>query len=279
MDAAAAAYVALSADGTDALLMAADHALRRELSRRIRDELIGLGFVQALRIADGAHASPGDLIICTYETTAKTTPAGPGQAGVARRQARRSAQRVLLPVDPYQAPGPGRTCDHEAGRHQRPRPIPSRTPRCLPMRQVSHDPIHQARIQERRSRVEAAIEQQPTDTTVVQSRRSLCRIATGRLVLQGEDALPVAARDGLPDRAVRFQDRIGVQAQKLRLAGVCRQRFDRVAGDQVGPGDNGAAVLQAGEPVPEDGPCLVGQYPGFHVNAGPAEFHDTAFAT
>ena len=68
MDAAAAAYVALSADGTDTLLMAADHALRRELSRRIRDELISLGIVPAgpaVRIADGAQASPGDLIICT----------------------------------------------------------------------------------------------------------------------------------------------------------------------------------------------------------------------
>ena len=43
MDAAAAAYVALSADGTDTLLMAADHALRRELSRRIRDDLIQPG--------------------------------------------------------------------------------------------------------------------------------------------------------------------------------------------------------------------------------------------
>ena len=68
MDAAAAAYVALSADGTDTLLMAADHALRRELSRRIRDDLIQLGIVQngpSVRIADGTKASPGDLIICT----------------------------------------------------------------------------------------------------------------------------------------------------------------------------------------------------------------------
>jgi conjugative relaxase-like TrwC/TraI family protein len=68
MDAAAAAYVALSADGTDTLLMAADHTLRRELSRRIRDDLISLGLVQdgpAVRIADGTKASPGDLIICT----------------------------------------------------------------------------------------------------------------------------------------------------------------------------------------------------------------------
>ena len=68
MDAAAAAYVALTASGTDTLLMAADHALRRELSRRIRDDLIPLGIVQpgpAVTIADGAQASPGDLIICT----------------------------------------------------------------------------------------------------------------------------------------------------------------------------------------------------------------------
>jgi hypothetical protein len=43
MDAAATAYVALIADGTDALLMAADHSLRRELARRIRDDLIPPG--------------------------------------------------------------------------------------------------------------------------------------------------------------------------------------------------------------------------------------------
>jgi conjugative relaxase-like TrwC/TraI family protein len=68
MDAAATAYVALTADGTDTLLMAAEHALRRELSRRIRDDLITLGIIEpgpAVRIADGAQASPGDLITCT----------------------------------------------------------------------------------------------------------------------------------------------------------------------------------------------------------------------
>ena len=67
-DAAAAAYVALSADGTDTLLMAADHALRRELCRRIRDDLIALGIVSpgpAVTIADGTQASAGDLIVCT----------------------------------------------------------------------------------------------------------------------------------------------------------------------------------------------------------------------
>ena len=71
-DAAAAAYLALAAEGTDVLLMAADHALRRELSRRVRDDLIRLGIVQdgpAVTIADGATASAGDLIICTRMTT------------------------------------------------------------------------------------------------------------------------------------------------------------------------------------------------------------------
>ena len=70
MDAAAAAYLAFTVEGTDVLLMAADHALRRELSRRVRDDLIRLGIVQpgpAVTIADGATASAGDLIICTQQ--------------------------------------------------------------------------------------------------------------------------------------------------------------------------------------------------------------------
>jgi hypothetical protein len=49
------------------LLMAADWARCRELSARIRDDLIHLGLVdngRTVRIADGAEASAGDLIIC-----------------------------------------------------------------------------------------------------------------------------------------------------------------------------------------------------------------------
>jgi AAA domain len=81
MDAAAAHYLALTLNGTDVLLMAADHALRRELSRRIRDDLIRLGIVAAgpaVHIADGAVASPGDLVVCTRND--RTVQAGePGR--------------------------------------------------------------------------------------------------------------------------------------------------------------------------------------------------------
>jgi hypothetical protein len=67
MDAAAAAYTTLAATDTDALLMAADHSLRRELSRRIREDLVRLGLVSpgtGVTIADGTTASIGDLIVC-----------------------------------------------------------------------------------------------------------------------------------------------------------------------------------------------------------------------
>ena len=67
MDQAAKAYVASYLAGRDVLLMAADWARCRELSHRIRDDLIHLGLVdpgQTVRIAEGAQASAGDLIIC-----------------------------------------------------------------------------------------------------------------------------------------------------------------------------------------------------------------------
>ena len=68
MDAAAKAYIALTLEGKDTLLMAADHARRQELSRRIRDDLVHLGLVDpgpGVRIAGGATASAGDLIVST----------------------------------------------------------------------------------------------------------------------------------------------------------------------------------------------------------------------
>jgi TrwC relaxase/AAA domain len=67
IDQAARAYVATYLTGRNVLLMAADWARCRELSARIRDDLIHLDLVDAgrtIRIADGAEASAGDLIIC-----------------------------------------------------------------------------------------------------------------------------------------------------------------------------------------------------------------------
>jgi hypothetical protein len=67
MDQAGRAYVATYLTGRNVLLMAADWARCRELSQRIRDDLIHLGLVdvaRTIRIADGAQASVGDLIIC-----------------------------------------------------------------------------------------------------------------------------------------------------------------------------------------------------------------------
>jgi hypothetical protein len=67
MDQAARAWLAAYLDGRDVLLVAADWARCRELSTRIRDDLIHLGLVdpgRTILIADGARASAGDLIIC-----------------------------------------------------------------------------------------------------------------------------------------------------------------------------------------------------------------------
>ena len=68
IEAAAADYAALAASDADALLIAADHALRRELSRRVRENLLRLGLVDGNRtvtVAGGAAAGVGDLIMCT----------------------------------------------------------------------------------------------------------------------------------------------------------------------------------------------------------------------
>jgi len=67
MDQVARAYVASYLAGRDVILTAADWARCRELSARIRDDLIHLGLVdgrRSVRIAEGAEASAGDLIIC-----------------------------------------------------------------------------------------------------------------------------------------------------------------------------------------------------------------------
>jgi hypothetical protein len=67
MDQAVKAYVASYLAGHDVTLHAADWARCRELSMRIRDDLIHLGYVddsQSVPIAEGAEASVGDLVIC-----------------------------------------------------------------------------------------------------------------------------------------------------------------------------------------------------------------------
>ena len=125
MDVAADAYVALTVSGTDTLLMAGDHALRRELSRRIRDDLIELGMVQAgpaVTIADGAQASCGDLIMCTRNDHT----VGGGGAGADAGQRR---------------PAPHR-------RHHRDRPGCAARPRCRPAHRPS--PVDQPDLPVRR---------------------------------------------------------------------------------------------------------------------------------
>jgi conjugative relaxase-like TrwC/TraI family protein len=112
MDAAAAAYVALTTGGTDTLLMAADHALRRELNRRIREDLITLGIVQdgsAVTIADGTRAGAGELIICTRNDTPprRVSPAGrsPTATCSASTPSPQTACSSAGPWTPTRAPG------------------------------------------------------------------------------------------------------------------------------------------------------------------------------
>lgn len=79
---AAARYTALTANGTDTLLIAADHALRRELSRRVQENLLRQGLVdgiQTVTIAGGTAAGCGDLIMCTRNDH-RTEAGEPGRA-------------------------------------------------------------------------------------------------------------------------------------------------------------------------------------------------------
>jgi conjugative relaxase-like TrwC/TraI family protein len=69
LDRARQFYVGGYLQGKDVLLMARDHDTVRELSRRIRDDLIHLGRVQRgpeVRLREGARASAGDLIITRH---------------------------------------------------------------------------------------------------------------------------------------------------------------------------------------------------------------------
>ena len=81
-EAAAADYTTLTVAGTDALLIAADYALRRELSRRVQENLHRRGLVDTARtvtIADGQRAGRGDLIMCTCNHH-RTEAGEPGRA-------------------------------------------------------------------------------------------------------------------------------------------------------------------------------------------------------
>jgi hypothetical protein len=118
MDAAAAAYVALTSDSTDTLPMAAGHALRRELNRRIREDLITLGIVSAgpvVRIADGTRASPGDLILCTRND--RTVEAGAPGRTLANGDLLRIEAITRRPARPA---GPGRRPGNRAAPLDRP---------------------------------------------------------------------------------------------------------------------------------------------------------------
>jgi conjugative relaxase-like TrwC/TraI family protein len=69
LESAAQAYVAHALEGQNSLLIARSHELRRELCRRVRDDLQHLGLVArdgpSIEIADGQRATVGDLIVCT----------------------------------------------------------------------------------------------------------------------------------------------------------------------------------------------------------------------
>jgi hypothetical protein len=119
MDAAAAAYLALTLDGVDTLLMAADHALRRELNRRVREDLITLGAVSggpAVKIADGARASaggPDHLHPQRPQHRGGRAWPDPGQ----RRPAPHRGRHHRRAAGP---PGPGRRPGHRAAPLDRP---------------------------------------------------------------------------------------------------------------------------------------------------------------
>lgn len=79
LDLARQGYVARRLAGEDALLMAHSREDCRELSRLIREDLIHLGLVDAgpsLRLAYGARASAGDLIVCRRNDSRVVTDPG-----------------------------------------------------------------------------------------------------------------------------------------------------------------------------------------------------------
>ena len=124
MDQAVNAYIASYLAGHDVILTAADWARCRELSRRIRGDLIHLGLVDAGRtvpIAEGAQASAGDLIICR-DNDHHIDPGEPGR-GLANGDVLRieaitpGGIRVRRLLDPDPATGARRFTSHAFSYH------------------------------------------------------------------------------------------------------------------------------------------------------------------
>jgi AAA domain/TrwC relaxase len=69
LEATAQAYVAHTLGSQDCVVIARSHEVRRELCRRVRDDLQHLGLVArdgpTIEIADGQRAGVGDLLVCT----------------------------------------------------------------------------------------------------------------------------------------------------------------------------------------------------------------------
>ena len=119
MDAAAAAYVALAAGGTDTLLMAADHALRRELNRRIRDDLITLGTVPRWARGHDRRRHPGQPRGPDHLHPQRPHHRG-GRARPDAGQRRPAPHRGHHPQRADRPPRPGRRPGHRAAPLDRP---------------------------------------------------------------------------------------------------------------------------------------------------------------
>ena len=246
MDAAAAAYVALTAGGTDTLLMAADHALRRELNRRIRDDLITVGIVQAgpaVTIADGTRASAGDLIICTrndhgveagepgrtlangdllrIEAITRRRPARPPRAG--RRPGHRAAPLDRPTLRVQQLP----RCRTGICGHRPRRPGPHRDRR--PGRDHRHrGPPARLRRAEPRHRDQPRLRVHP----LAQDRRPGPRPAPGP---RARPLRPPRDRPRWPARSRRHDDASGGAHRARRRAGPRRPAALRHPDPQPGP--------------------------------------------
>jgi hypothetical protein len=130
MEAAAADYTSLAAGGTDVLLIAADHALRRELSRRVRENLLRLGLKQAeCRRHDNSHR-PHRRITGSHRPAWDKPRIVPRAARVLGGRSRPSDRTVARPAvrrdAPREPPLPqGRKVppDHPPASRRIPRPV------------------------------------------------------------------------------------------------------------------------------------------------------------